>query len=173
MYWIVLVIEKFGTPILLLIILWTLNTFWDSETLQCHKNTQDLFYVCWGICAIRLFVGGNVDDCFSCPFMLYKVNYILLIINIIKIIFISKVEKSCFVFFNMLLFKDHNPQHFSVTLNVIMLMMNFSRLRTIQKFSIYSTLFQLGKFSALSECLDTLSIEVLKVQIPGLIWYIF
>lgn len=69
-----------------------------SETLQCHKNTQDLFIVCWGICAIRLFVGGNVDDCFSCPFMLYKVNYILLIINIIKIIFISKVEKSCFVF---------------------------------------------------------------------------
>lgn len=89
----------------------------NSETLQCHKNTQDLFIVCWGICAIRLFVGGNVDDCFSCPFMLYKVNYILLIINIIKIIFISKVEKSCFVFFNMLLFKDHNPQHFSVTLN--------------------------------------------------------
>lgn len=73
--------------------------FLNSETLQCHKNTQDLFIVCWGICAIRLFVGGNVDDCFSCPFMLYKVNYILLIINIIKIIFISKVEKSCFVFF--------------------------------------------------------------------------
>lgn len=75
--------------------------FWNSETLQCHTNTQDLFIVCWGICAIRLFVGGNVDDCFSCPFVLYKVNYILLIINIIKIIFISKVEKSCFVFFKV------------------------------------------------------------------------
>lgn len=64
----------------------------------------------------------------------------------------------------MLILHTHIQQSY-----VIMLMMNFSRLRTIQKFSIYSTLFQLGKFSALSECLNTLSIEVLKVQIPGLI----